>query len=494
MAGSRHGPRSIASIVVAVLLAIGSPEALAQSRAEQLLWKGELDAALVVAREDADARPDALDAQELLIDMYLSAGRPSLAMQRQQQRVEANPTDPDAHYLLGRALVVPDEARRAYESALRMQPDHARAHMGIAALHAAEGQHAEARDGYARAVQGDASLSEAWLGLVRSHLALGDPAAAEKAAREGTRAVPAEGGLWLALASLVPAEAEAILRDGASKSAADPRVHERLAGILLQRGEAKAAVESARKALEKDPRRLEAARHLVMAEALVSGALDFAAFQKLVHARSIQDADPGAAGTTFDELVKRHRKTALTWMARAQFRQARGDVEGALSDLSRAVELAPDDSEAQAAYGLLLLEAERPDEARLWLRRAARSRPWDRSLAIALARAHGQAGDPAASAMELAALHRRLPWDVEVALLLADAHVTAGEAERAWLVLGEMLRRLPDPRLAAALVMVAPQAGRHLEAARLLDQLAERSDSSRLRELADRLRAMPGGG
>lgn len=494
MAGSRHGPRSIAPVVVALLLAVGSPGAQAQSRAEQLLWKGEVDAALLAARESADADPAAVEAQELLIDMLLAAGLPSVAWERQQQHVASHPDDPDAHYLVGRAAIHPESSRKAFETALRLDPAHARAHMGIAAIHAADGRHAEARDGYARAVRTDPGLREAWLGLVRSHLALGDAAAAEAAARQGTAAVPSEGGLWLALATLAPDEAVAALRQGAAKAPIDARVHERLAGLLLEAGDAAGAVAAAKRALEQDPRRIEAGRHLVFAEALASGALGADGYRELLAARAAQDEDPAAAEKVYDALVKRYAGTQLTWLARAQLRERRGDVDGALSDLARAVKVAPDDVEAQAAYGLLLLEAKRADEARVWLRRAARGCPWDRSLSLALARAHEQAGDAAASAMELSTLQRRLPWDVDVALLLANAHMAAGEPERAWLALGEMLRRVPDPRLAAALVMVAPRAGRHQEAARLLDQLAEHSDSRQLRELAERLRAGAGGG
>lgn len=479
---------------MALLLAIGSPGAQAQSRAEQLLWKGEVDAALLAARQSADADPAAIEAQELLIDMLLAAGLPAIAWERQQQRVGAHPDDPDAHYLVGRAAIDAEDSRKAYEAALRLNPAHARAHMGIAAIHAAHGRHAEARDGYERAVRTDPSLREAWLGLVRCHLALGEAEAAEAVARKGTEAVPQEGGLWLALAALAPDEAVETLRRGAAKAPIDARVHERLAGLLLERGDAAGAVEAAKRALEQDPRRIDAGRHLVFAQALASGTLDADGYRQLVGARARQSEDPDGAARAYDSLVKRYAGTQLTWLARAQLRELRGDLDGALSDLARALKVAPDDVEAQAAYGLLLLETRRPDEARVWLRRAARGRPWDRSLALALARAHGEAGDPAAAAMELAALQRRLPWDVDVTLLLANAHLEAGEPERAWLVLGEMLRRVPDPRLAAALVMVAPRAGRHQEAARLLDQLAERGDSRQLRELAERLRAAAGGG
>lgn len=479
---------------MALLLALGSPAAQAQSRAEQLLWKGEVDAALVAARQEADAEPDDLAAQELLIDMFLATGLPSFAVARQERRVEEAPTDPDAHYLLGRALVDPEASRRSFEAALRMDPTHARAHMGIAAIHMAAGRHAEARDGYARAVRADPSLREAWVGLVRAHVALGEPEVALAEARKGVEAAPSEGGLWLALAALAPDEAVTALRQGSAKAPLDARVHERLAAALLDAGDAEGAVQAAKRALKQDPRRVEAARHLAFAEALASGRLDREGYEALLKARSIQDQDPAEALKTYDALVKRCDGTPITWLARARLREARGDTDGALSDLARALKVAPDDAEAQAAYGLLLLETKRPDEARVWLRRAARARPWDRSLALALSRAHVEAGDPSAAAMELSSLHRRLPWDVDVVLLLADAHTRAGEAERAWLVLGEMLRRVPDPRLAAALVMVAPQAGRHLEAARLLDQLAERGDSRQLRELADRLRAGAEGG
>lgn len=482
-----HGPRSIALLLM-LTVGLWSSPAAAQSHAEQLLWQGKVDAALQVATEAADARPHDLEAQELLIDLLLATAMPARAERRARERLKQHPTDPNAHYLLGRAVTQASDARAAYENALRLEPEHARSHMGVAAVHLAEGRLEAARDGYQRAVSLDPGLSEAWLGLVRARVALDDPAGALDAARRGVQAVPSEGGLYLALSLLEPERAREVLERGARAAPHHAEIHEALAGVLLAQGEAKQAATAARKALDQDPRRAEAARHLLFAAALEEGRLDHEGYRRLVGARAVQDQDPTQAAATFDALVARYPDTALTWLARAQLRQGT-DPTAALDDLARAVQVEPTNIEAQAAYGLLLLGAGKAAEAREPLRASVAARPWDASLGLALGRAHLQHGDPEAAALELGALHGRHPWDVDVVLLLAQAWLDAERPDRAWQVLVGMLRRAPDPRLAAALVMAAPAAGRHREAADLLEQLATKGGSAQLRELAVRLRA-----
>lgn len=474
--------RSIASWIAGLALVLSAP-ALAQSRAEQLLWQGKVDAALLSASEVATERPEDMDAQELLIDLLLSTGLPHRAEALYRRRVTQNPTDPDAQYLLGRALVGADDARRSYERALRFDPTHARSHMGMAAIHTAEGRLAEARDAYARAVTLNPELGEAWLGLIRSHAAAGDIDAAARAAADAVAHVPGEGAIYLALATLDPGRASDWLARGVTAVPADPRLHEARARQLLAAGDPAGALTEADRALAIDPTLGDATRAAIFARAMAGGHLDRAAYLRL----SGLATDPNARASA-DALVSAWPNTALTWLARAQLRQAAGDREGAVGDLEAALRVDPADVECLASYGLLLLQVGRSAEARRPLARAVDARPWDASLATALGRAHLGAGDPGAAVLELGAALQRHPWSVDVALVLAQAHVDGGDPQQAYVLLKGMLSKLPDPRLAAALVMAAPAAGRHAEAAALLDQLASQSGSAKLRELAARLR------
>lgn len=483
-----RGRRSIAPLLLALMLAATPAVAQAQSQAEMLLWRGEVDAALRAAAEAAGKRPDDLDAHELLIDIYLSGGYADRAAEQYGERVRQDPTSPDAHYLHGRALVDAGQARDAYEKALRFDPDHARSHMGVAAVHLAQGRLGDARAAYGRAVQLDPSLGEAWLGLVRGAIAAEDLAAARKATADGLQAVPTEGGLYLARVALEPQTALATLEQAIRNAPKDPRLHEALATARLEAGDAAGAVKSATRALASNPRLPEAARTQLVAKAVAAGSLDMPGYQSLAQARQLQEQDAKAAAAAFDDLVKRYPATALTWMARAQLRQAAGDRDGALSDLKAALEREPDNVEVQAAYGLLLLEAERGEEARTLLRNASGARPWDPSLRLALGRAHRAAGDPAAAVLELMPLRKRMPHDVDVVLHLAQAHVESGNAELAYVVVRDALRTLPDPRIGAAMILAATAAGRFGEAASLLEQVAQQTGDARLRDAAAQLR------
>ncbi len=474
----------VARTLASLLWLWGPWAAHAGDTAEVLLRRGDFDAALEAATSAAEARPDDVEAQELLIDIMLSLGLQPKAEREAKARVAAHPTDPDAHYLLGRARVDPAGSRSAYEAALRLDPEHARANMGMGSLHEALGRPAEAAAAYARASSRDATLGEAWLGQVRALLLQGKAPQALAVARQGVAAAPDEAGLALVVAELDPGAAEAELRAALQRVGPEARLHEALAAVLLTKGDGPGSAEQASAALQLDPTLLDARRSLLFARELSSSRLVAADVARLDEARRLESTDAAAALARYAELVSRNPKSSLVLLGRAAARRASGDRAGALDDLKAAAALDPQNDEAAAVAGLALLEVGQGAAAAPLLRTAYEARPWDGSLALALARAV----PPAERLPLLGQIASALPLDVDVQLHYAQALIDARRFPEAYGVLKVSMNVLPDPRLVAAFIQVAPLAGHPGEAADVLEPVAQQTNNEGLKEAVRRLR------
>jgi len=466
------------------------PAGAGEVNAEALLRNGDVAAGLAAAASDADAQPDDIEVQELYVDAMLSMGQSSRLVRRYGARLETDPENPDLHYLVGRSEITPDTAVVSYERALRLDPDHARSHMGMAAVHFARGDLRDAALAYARAAKLDAALAEAWLGLVRVHAAAGNVDDAVTTARAGLAAVPTEPALYATLAALVPAEAEGLLETAVRLAPPDARVLSALAELRLRSGRSDGALAAATEALKVDPAHSSAMLTQMMATELSAGRLSQAAYEDLVAARALQSSDLQAAVERFDGLVNSHGGSAATWIARAQARQAQGDLAGAMQDLEHALGVDAHNVEAAGAYGLLLLSHGRAEEARAWLATAHQIRSWDMGLSIALARAYAATGELHQASEVLSAVLARDPYQVEALLTQAQVLSDGGEGDKAYAMMRDAVERVPDPRLGAALVLTAVAAKRYREAADLLDEVAALTGNAELTTKAEQLRAM----
>lgn len=471
-------------------LALSVPALGAAPSAQQLMLVGRLNEALPAARLEAEADPTDVVAQERYIDLLLTLGYPSAAVQVCRSRVASHPSAPDSHYLLGRALPTADEARVAYERALKLDPTHARAHMGMGAVYRSTGRFPDAEAAYMRALERDSTLGEAWSGLGYALLAQGRSADALAVARKAVESTPDDADAWLTLAVLAPAEAEALLTEAASRFPADPRVHVALAEVRLSQGQGKPALASARAALQLDPIRSDALLAQSFAEQMASGTLDSAGYHALLDARRLETTSTEDATRAYDDLIARYAKCPLPLMARGRLRAKAGDTAGAQADLGRAVALDPDSAEAQGAYGLLLLEAGKSGEARSHLEKAARARPDDSSLAVAAAMAIAGDGALAEARKRMAAASVQWPYDARIALTYAKLLSDAGEPEAAYDVLKEAVARLPDGRIVLALAAAAKDTGRYAEAADLLDEVGRQTGNATFTDLARKLREL----
>jgi len=467
--------------IVGLALFFGLAAAAATPVSESLMYAGDVQNALMAARSEAEADPADIAAQERLIDVLLTLGLYDRAIETYRKRIETAPTDPDAHYLLGRALPDATAARASYERALKFEPIHARSHMGMGAIYTAAGDFDAAIAAYGRATRFDSTLAEAWLGLTRAHLAKGELDQALAVSRRAMDAAPRDPDAYITVAVLDPSSAREVLEKAAKWAPGDPRVHTSLAEIRLADNDAKGAVESVDRALAIDPTDPASMRIKLFASAIARGVLDLQGYRDLIAARE--------SGGQFDALVLRYPDAALVWAARSQHRMAAGDREGALADLEKATTLDPGEAEFQGAYGLLLLDQKRAQDALPWLEQAITARPWDGSLGVAYGRALSAVGrhEQAAKAMKLFA-ERRL-YDSDATIAYADALLAAGKPEAAYQVVLAASERRMDERLVVALMAAATQTGRYGEAADILDQISVATKNPAVHDLAERLRA-----
>ncbi|NCG21466.1 MAG: tetratricopeptide repeat protein [Rhodobacterales bacterium] len=471
------------------LISLSSGPAYALTPIDTALAAGDVGGAIVLAKAITDASPGDMDAHELYIDLMLAAAQGARAEQMYRSMIQSDPTNPDLHYLHGRAAVSGKEAQAAFERALRIDPDHARSHMGIAAVHSAKGAMHEAAMAYRRAVMLDGSLGEAWMGWVRMHIEAGDYEGAILVAQDGLRAVPAEGGLYMVVATLDGKQALEMLERGATEAPDDARVLSALAEVYLSLEQPDKALMVARRALRVSPSLPSPTLTEMFASALAAETLDYPGYRALIQAREQQGVDPSAAVASFNTLVSKYPKCALVLLGRAQLHDQLGQSALSLTDLALALQRDQNLMEAQAAFGLTLVRADRSKEALPWLTAATAGRPWDASLAIALGRAQSKTGDHVAAVRTLKVQYLRKPWDVPTLLQYAEVLQSAGLHEEAYRLVITGLKDVGDPRLAAALVMTAIAAGHPLEAANFLEDLGHQGNSQALLDLASRLRA-----
>ncbi len=485
----------MSGLVLLLALVLGGAAPLASaaapvsaSAAEELLWKGNLGGAMEAARAAAAAAPQDVEKQEMYLDILLTVGLPDIAATSARERIAATPTDPDAHYLLARALTEIGPARAEYERALKLDADHARSHMGIAALHVAAGRDDDALAGYERAVKLDPSLAEAWIGAARIYIIRGDMPAAVATSRSALEAIRDEPTLYFLAAALEPQKAKAYLQSAVSVAPRDPSVHSGLADILLHDGDFEGAKAEAIRALAINPSLVDAQRLLVFSTELSRGLLDLPGYLELAGLHDSEGKEPQAALTGYRALAARYPRSGVVLLALGQLELAMGDRAAAGRDLERAMAVEPDLLDIQLAYGMFALSSGRPDVARQWLERAWDARPWDAALALGLGQTYKQLGEKDGARRVLAEAWSVHAWDARVALAYAQALLDAGDAEGAYNVIREAARRIPDPQLGVALVSSAVAAGRYGEAAAIVEDLGRKTNNQSLLDSAAKLR------
>lgn len=450
-----------------------------------LLREGRLSDALVAAEHEAAVSPSDLAVQERWIDLLVGLGLSSTAELAFDQRFTEEPDSADAAYLAGRAAQDPARARALYERALSLAPEHARAWMGMGALHRADGRWADAVAAYQRALRVDPKLDEAWGGMIAVFVAMNDRPAALKVATAARTAVPQLAEAWLTLAAWDPDHRLELLRTGAGHAPWDARLQSALATAELRAGQAAAASAAAGRALQVDPSNRDARLVRLAARSMAAGSLDPAGVEAILAARNLP---PGAeAVAAWTAVVTSWPRCVLGWEGRAHARPA-GEGSLARADLEQALRIDPEDDEALAGLGLALVTSD-PRRAAELLRRATSARPHDATLALAAARTLTDAGDATGGLAIAAAAAATHPYDVVVGLGYAELRSRGGDRQGAYETVRELAGRVPDLRVHLAVAAAAHEAGLLDIAANQYDQLARRTGRQELADLAGRIRA-----
>ena len=457
---------------------------------ERLLDHGDVLGALDSARALVEVEPRNVEAHELLIDIMMNLGLGVTAQEAYTQLAYDWTGDPDALYLLGRAALSADDARTAYDAALDLDVNHARAWMGMGAIHRAEGQLVEATVAYGKAIELDVTLAEAWSGLGATHVAQGQLDAAVSVARRAVVAVPEDPEAYLALAAFQPNSAEDYLRKGVAAVPDEARLHGALGSTLLAKGDLSGARASYARALEIYPANAQLQLDLQRVEEREQGLIDAAGQEVLSEAR--QDAARGRAAATvgtLEALAERHPRSVMVLLALGHAQAEAGDLASARSTLQRAHELDADNGDVQATLGLLLLSTGDAAKAEPLLATARDQRQSDVSLWLAHAMAVAGVRGPAAGIDALYVVAERFPLDGRPTMALAAQLDQAGRTEEAYQLLSAAVDRYPEPSLVIALAAAARDTGRTEEAAKLLKQVSRITGYDSLGDAADRLAA-----
>ena len=448
--------------------------------AEALLERGEVAAALDEVKARVAEAPEEVASHELLIDILFATGRAGLALDLYRGLAKNNQGNSDFLYLLGRASPDAASSESAYRAALALDGDHARAWMGVGAVHRARGEWAQAAAAYDEALARNTSLMEAWTGVRSSHLGAGDAAAAEKAVRRQIAVFPDDIAGWSALADMEHTDAVAIWKESVKARPKDPDRRGALARASFEAGawaDAQKSYDKAIKGGARDAAAMRAEREII--DEIRSGALSPQGAAALLAVRGMVANNATQAVQLLDQLAEDHPHSGWVRLVRGNLYRGSGRAKQAEEDLRSALDRMPASPDAWSALGLFLLDQQRADEARPLLEKAAAARPDDVSTIVAAAMATGQAGAIAEADSALMTAITRFPGNPGPVLGLARLRLSNDNPDGAFEVLHAALRRGPEVSVAYALVSAAQEAERPDEALRILQALREETGDPR---------------
>ncbi len=463
------------ALLLSLLLAIGAstPASAQASDPEQLMREGHPVEAMEAARAGVREAPEDVAKHELLIDLMNNLG---LALQGEiayLQFAEDNDQDPMAWYLLGRAALDPRRASTAYAKALSLDPNYARATMGLASVQRALGEPEDAIKLYRQATAAQPGLAEAWSGLGATLMDQGKAAEALEVCLQAMVAVPRDREAYLAASVLEPDMARDHLQRGVKAVPDSPELRAALGRVQLREGDFKKARENLDLALAKDPGAVQAIFDRAVVGELEAGRLDTEGQAMLARARSLIQESPVAAELGVRDLVTKYPECYLVYLVQGHLFIGLGRQMEAVTSLSKALELEPTSPDVQGAMGMLLLTMGDAARALPLLESAYKSRPWDVELGVSAGMATANAKGINAGVTALGAVADAHPTELAPVMALVTLLSQAGRPDVAYQVLNRAVTRYPHPTLILSKAAAAQDLGRKAEAAALLRELEE---------------------
>jgi TolB-like protein/Tfp pilus assembly protein PilF len=151
-----------------------------------------------------------------------------------------------------------EEAERAANKALSLDPDLAEAHRALSRLYSVQGKTEEAIQAAERAVEANPQYAEAWRLLGNWYMGARRLAEAEQALLKAMEVNPTESGLFTALIQLYQLwgkhdKADEYFRKGVEVQPTNDAIYTTMSGVLISRGDLERAKQMAYKALELNP-------------------------------------------------------------------------------------------------------------------------------------------------------------------------------------------------------------------------------------------------
>ncbi len=151
-----------------------------------------------------------------------------------------------------------EEAEKAAQKALSLDPDLAEAHRALSRLYSVKGNTEEAIQAAERAVEANPHYAEAWRLLGNWYMGAQRYAEAEEAFLKAVEVKPTESGLFTGLMRLYHLwgkhdKADEYFRRGVEVQPTNDGIYTAMSGLLISRGDLQRAKQMAYKALELDP-------------------------------------------------------------------------------------------------------------------------------------------------------------------------------------------------------------------------------------------------